>query len=174
MRRLGAGRGEFMQVALASTLLAQWDWLGWLSTTGAVLKVIVGFSIIIFFHELGHYLAWLWVNVRVHRFAVGFGNRLCGFRKGEGFTFGSRPNYKPAELAEKGYGETDYSLMALPIGGYVKMEDHDFDEETDEIVPSKDPRAFSNRTAGQRLIVLSAGVVFNVLFAAILFVLIFM
>lgn len=165
-----------MHVAMlaAAPLLADVDILAWLGTTASLVKVVVGFSVIIFFHELGHYLACRWVDVRVHRFAVGFGKRICGFRRGEGFTFGSRPNYTHAELAERGYGETDYALMALPIGGYVKMEDHDIDENTGELVRSSDPRAFSNRTVGQRAIILSAGVVFNVLLAALLFVIIFL
>src|SRR5688572_13508707 len=145
-----------MQLTPSDGLLAL-EIPGWIGMTGSIIKVIIGFSIIIFFHELGHYLACRWVNVRVHRFAVGFGRRLCGFRRGEGFTFGSRPNYTATELSEKHYGETDYSLMALPLGGYVKMEDHDINEDTGEIVSSKDPRAFSNRTVGQRLIVLTAG-----------------
>lgn len=45
----------------------------WLGTTMGVIQVVIGFSIIIFVHELGHFLAAKWVGVRVDRFAIGFG-----------------------------------------------------------------------------------------------------
>lgn len=139
-----------------------------LSTAYLVLKVVIGFSLIIFVHELGHFLAAKWMGVRVDRFAVGFFYRLCGYRRGEGFTFGPRPSYKPEQLAAKGYGETDYCLNALPFGGYVKMlgeDDIEINEETGQIKTSDDPRAFTNKSVGRRMIVVSAGVLFNLLFA---------
>jgi regulator of sigma E protease len=148
-----------------------------LSNLVMFIKVLIGFSIIIFVHELGHFLAAKWVGVRVDRFAVGFGYRLFGWRHGEGLTFGSRPSLPAAELAARGWGETDYCFKALPIGGYVKMLGQDdivIDEKTDEIRISDDPRAFTNRSVGQRMIVISAGVVFNLLFAAALLTLIFL
>ncbi|HOO15744.1 MAG TPA: site-2 protease family protein, partial [Phycisphaerae bacterium] len=67
--------------------------LDWLGGTLGLIKVLIGFSIIIFVHELGHFLAAKWAGIRVDRFAVGFGYRLFGWRRGEGFTFGKRPNY---------------------------------------------------------------------------------
>ncbi len=144
---------------------------GWLLNTFGFIQVLIGFSIIIFVHELGHFLAAKWVGIRVDRFAVGFGPRLFGWRKGEGFTFGSRPDYKAEELAERKYGETDYCFKALPIGGYVRMLGQDdiiIDEKTGDISLSDDPRSFTNRPVGQRMIVVSAGVVFNLIFAAVL------
>lgn len=153
-------------------LLAAGGAFAWLDTVLFVFVVLIGFSIIIFFHELGHFLAAKWVGVRVHRFAVGFGKRLLGFRQGEGFTFGSRPEYTAEELTNRKYGETDYCLNLLPIGGYVKLlgqEDIMFDEK-DNPVFSTDPRAFNNRTVGQRMFVVSMGVVFNILFAGLLLV----
>ncbi|MBU0641245.1 MAG: site-2 protease family protein [Planctomycetes bacterium] len=149
----------------------------WLLNTLMFLKVLVGFSIIIFVHELGHFLAAKWVGIRVDRFAVGFGYRLCGWRKGEGLTFGNRPNYSPEELDAKQYGETDYCFKALPLGGYVKMLGQDdiiIDEKTGEVQMSDDPRSFTNHSVGHRLVVVSAGVVFNVLFAAILLMCVFL
>ncbi len=149
----------------------------WLLNSYLVLKVVLGFSIIIFVHELGHFLAAKWMGVRVDRFAVGFFYRLCGYRRGEGLTFGRRPNYKPEELAAKGYGETDYCLNALPFGGYVKMLGEDdilIDEQTGVMQRSSDPRAFTNKSVGRRLVVVSAGVVFNVAFAALLYALVYL
>lgn len=149
----------------------------WLDTTLYVLLVVIGFSLIIFVHELGHFLAAKWAGVRVDRFAVGFGTRLFGYRRGEGLTFGNRPEYTAAELAERRYGETDYCFKALPIGGYVKMMGQDdiiIDEKTNEVRFSDDPRSFANRPVGKRMVVVSAGVVFNLLLAAVLLVVVFM
>lgn len=151
-------------------LLAVTVLMSWLENAVAFLKVLVGFSIIIFVHELGHFLAAKWCNVRVDRFAVGFGYRLFGYRRGEGFTLGNRPNYSADDLRQRGYGETDYCFKAFPLGGYVKMLGQDdivIDDKTGEVQMSKDPRAFTNRTVGQRMIVVSAGVIFNLVFAAL-------
>ena len=142
-----------------------------------IIKVLIGFSIIIFVHELGHFMAAKYVGVRVDRFAVGFGYRLCGWRRNEGFTFGNRPNYTADQLAEKDYGETDYCFKALPFGGYVKMlgqDDIQIDEKSGEITMTDDPRAFTNRTVGQRMFIVSAGVIMNVIFAALAFMTVFL
>jgi len=157
-------------VAFCGSLAAS-DASPWWYNTLMFLKVLIGFSIIIFVHELGHFLAAKWVGIRVDRFAVGFGSRLFGWRGGEGFTLGNRPNYKAEELQEKGYGETDYCFKLLPIGGYVKMLGQDdivIDEKTGDVQMTEDPRAFTNRPVSRRMIVVSAGVVFNLLFAAVL------
>lgn len=157
--------------------LAAGELPGWLTTTAAFIKVLIGFSIIIFVHELGHFLAAKWVGIRVDRFSVGFGPRLFGFRRGEGFTLGRRPDYSTRELSAKGYGETDYCFKALPIGGYVKMLGQDdvvINEQTGEVKLSDDPRAFTNKPVGKRMVVVSAGVVFNLLFAALLLVAVFL
>ncbi|MFO0838052.1 MAG: site-2 protease family protein [Phycisphaerae bacterium] len=149
----------------------------WLYNASMFVKVVIGFSVIIFVHELGHLLAAKWVGVRVDRFSVGFGYRLMGFRKGEGFTFGNRPSYTPAELEARKFGETDYCFKALPIGGYVKMLGQDdivIDEKTGEMQMSTDPRSFVNRPVGKRMIVVSAGVVFNLLFAAVALMTVFL
>lgn len=141
------------------------------------LKVLIGFSIIIFVHESGHFLAAKWVGVRVDRFAVGFGYRLFGWRRGEGFTFGPRPEYSAEQLRAKNYGETDYCFKALPIGGYVKMLGHDdiqIDERTGAVTMTDDPRAFTNRPVGQRMIVISAGVIMNLLFGALAYMAVFL
>lgn len=157
--------------AVIGPLLAAGEIPGWLYNVYLFVLVIIGFSIIIFVHELGHFLAAKWVGVRVDRFAVGFGYRLFGYRRGEGFTFGNRPDYNPPELKDRGYGETDYCFKALPIGGYVRMLGQDdiiIDDKTGDVSVSDDPRAFPNRPVGQRMIVVSAGVVFNLLLAGAL------
>jgi len=149
----------------------------WLANAIGILKVVIGFSLIIFVHELGHFLAAKWAGIRVDRFAIGFGYRVLGWRRGEGLTFGPAPNYTPQELRQRGYGETDYCLKILPFGGYVKMlgqEDIVINEQTGEIRLSDDPRAFTNRSVGARMLVVSAGVVFNILFAILGFMIVFL
>lgn len=154
------------------------EWLtGALVLTGTILKVLVGFSFIVFIHELGHFLAAKANGVRVDRFAIGFGPRLFGWRKGEGLTFGRRPEYKADELRERRFGETDYCLNLLPLGGYVKMLGQDdivIDEKTNDMRIGDDPRAFPNRPVWRRMIVVSAGVAANVILAALLLIGVFL
>lgn len=164
-------------LSVMATLLSAGEAPGWAYSVLLFVKVLIGFSIIIFVHELGHFLAAKWVGVRVDRFSVGFGPRLLGFRTGEGFTLGGRPDYKAEELAQKGYGETDYCFKALPIGGYVKMLGQDdviVNEKTGEMSLNDDPRAFTSKPVGKRMIVVSAGVIFNLLFAAVLLMVVFL
>jgi len=164
--------GELDNTVAPGQTLLQWLLSGYL-----FLKVLIGFSIIIFVHELGHFLTAKWMGIRVDRFAIGFFQRVCGYRRGEGFTFGRRPDYKPEELAAKGYGETDYCLNLLPFGGYVKMLGEDdvlINDATGEVKTTTDPRAFTNQPVGRRMLVVSAGVIFNLLFALVVYSLVFL
>ncbi|MBK8913366.1 MAG: site-2 protease family protein [Phycisphaerales bacterium] len=148
-----------------------------LAGTWIIAQIVIGFTLIIFVHELGHFLAAKWVGVRVDRFAIGFGPRLFGWRRGEGLTLGRAREYTADELAQRRFGETDYCFKLLPLGGYVKMlgqEDFIVDEKTGELTMGTDPRAFTNRPVGARMIVASAGVIFNFLFAIFLLMLVFM
>ncbi|MBN1490175.1 MAG: RIP metalloprotease RseP [Phycisphaerae bacterium] len=123
-------------------------------TIQAVFLIAVGFSLVIFMHELGHFLVAKWMGVRVDRFAVGFGRELFGFTR----------------------GETRYSFNILPLGGYVKMlgqEDFTVNKAGEWMVKA-DPRAFSNKSVGRRMLVVSAGVFMNLVFAAVLFMCVFM
>jgi regulator of sigma E protease len=100
------------------------------------LLVLIGIMIMI--HELGHYWAARFFDVRVEAFSFGFGPRLFGFRK----------------------GETDFRFSAILFGGYVKMAG----EQPGEDVGS-DPRAFSSKPRWQRLIIAAAGPAMNILLA---------
>ena len=55
----------------------------------SILLLVFGFGFVIFFHELGHFLAAKWVGIKVEQFAVGFGQALVSWRKGMGFQWGS-------------------------------------------------------------------------------------
>jgi regulator of sigma E protease len=116
-----------------------------------ILATIGVLGVLILVHELGHFMAARAFNIHVSRFSIGLGPRLMGFR----------------------WGETEFRISALPLGGYVKltgMEEMDLVEGKDDDGPPVDPaRAFANQPAGVRAVVLVAGVAMNALLAVALF-----
>ena len=96
------------------------------------------FGVIIFIHELGHFTFAKLFKVRVNEFAIGMGPKLFGFGK----------------------GETKYSLRLFPIGGYVLMEGED--EDSDE------EGAFNKKPVWQKIIIVAAGAIINIIFGIIL------
>jgi regulator of sigma E protease len=161
-----------------------------------VALMIFGFGFVVFFHELGHFLAAKWVGIRVEQFAVGFGQALFAWRKGIGWKVGTTnkiyrerciewltKNEKgtaPEEYTddqinktgdELGLGETEYRLNWIPLGGYVKMLGQD---DLKANAGAEDPRAYNRKGIGQRMIVVSAGVIMNIILAAIGFTFIFL
>jgi len=124
--------------ALIANIVSQWIW--------PILQFVIGLSVVIFVHELGHFLVAKAVRIKVVRFALGFGPRLFGVVR----------------------GETDYCINALPLGGYVQMLGQEDVKPLEE--DYADPRAFGNKSVGARFAVISAGVIMNVILAAILFV----
>ena len=105
------------------------------------LKVVIGLGLVIFIHELGHFVAAKWCDVHVKTFSIGFGPSVpfCSYK----------------------WGETTYMVGIIPLGGYVSMVgegDNAGDEEGEE-----DPRSFRRKSVGQRMLIISAGVVMNVI-----------
>lgn len=153
-----------------------------LSTVFDLLLVILGFGLIIFIHELGHFLAARWAGIRVLAFAVGFGSALFSFRKGLGLRRGStEPEYfarlaalgatinsPPAVLP--GISPTEYRLNFLPFGGYVKMLGQ-VDADPSQVSPA--PDGYQSCPPWKRMVVISAGVIANVITAAILFIIVY-
>jgi regulator of sigma E protease len=158
-----------------------------------------GFGFVIFWHELGHFLAAKYVGIKVEQFAVGFGQALLAWRKGVGIRIGTtRPEYErrineylggqersESQLKENetytteqidtatqklGLGETEYRLNWIPLGGYVKMLGQD---DMNPNALSDDPRAYPRKSVGARMLVISAGVIMNIILAAILFMVLF-
>src|SRR5450432_2999266 len=151
-----------------------------LSSTGNVLLLAFGFGFVIFFHELGHFLAAKWADVKVEQFAVGFGQALLAWRKGLGFSWGTTqeayqkrlvdhiekiradqmtleeraagPTEKQLTDAAKelGISETEYRLNWIPLGGYVKMLGQD-DLHAD--FKSENPRAFNKKSVRARMLI---------------------
>ena len=114
------------------------------------LATIVVLGVLIFIHELGHFLAGKAVDVEIQRFSIGFGPKLFGFK----------------------YGETEYVFSAIPLGGYVKFGGMGEDEMLEKLEGGGDdsprvpgPRDFDAKPIWARALILSAGVIFNMLFA---------
>ncbi|MCC6321753.1 MAG: site-2 protease family protein [Phycisphaerales bacterium] len=148
--------------------------LNGLSQFGDFLLVVLGFSLIIVIHELGHFVAARWARIRVLAFAVGFGPALISYRRGLGLRRGSsEAEFK--RLAPTGLhprlGTTEYRLNALPFGGYVKMLGQD---DANPALRSDEPDSYQNCKTWKRMVVISAGVTANLVTAAILFVVVFM
>jgi membrane-associated protease RseP (regulator of RpoE activity) len=101
-------------------------------------------AVLIFVHELGHFLAARLQGIYANKFSIGFG---------------------PVLLKYQGK-ETEYALRALPLGGFVGFPDDDPDSE----IPATDPNLLRNRPILDRAIVISAGVIANLLFAYFLLV----
>ena len=127
-----------------------------------ILKAALGLGFVIFIHELGHFLLAKWNGVKVEKFSIGFGPTLASFRKGVGLRIGtgSRP---PGPGDPPTWGETEYILAALPLGGYVKMLGESLEESTEEAPKSPDPRAFHNKSVWARMQIITAGVIMNVI-----------
>jgi len=192
-----------------SPVLAALNPIAFLEGAWPYLKLALGFSLVIFVHEMGHFLAAKWAKVKVDQFAIGFGQALVSFRKGLGWRFGSsydemtrrvdehleargllipaqHPGEEPVRTAtdrerddaarEMGISETEYRLNWMPLGGYVKMmgqEDFVVDK-SGELKVKEDSNSFTNKSIGQRMVIVSAGVIMNLIFAAIAFTIIMM
>jgi regulator of sigma E protease len=167
-----------------------------LSQTFSVILLVVGFGFVIFWHELGHFLAAKWVRIKVEQFAVGMGHALVSFRKGIGLKLGNtRKQYEgrirehlarklgkapteefsERELSDAGeelaLGETEYRLSWIPVGGYVKMLGQD---DMNPTAQADDPRAYNRKSVGARMFVISAGVIMNIILAGLLFMVLFL
>ena len=185
MRR---GRVVLYGLGLPMLMLAAWS----LEGPKRIVLLVLGFSLIIFVHELGHFIAARWCSVKTEVFSIGIGPRMVGWRKGVGLSFGNEKPLPEAQektagevadekialqpLDEAGtarageIGQCDYRLSWLPLGGYVRMLGQD---DMDPTKVSEDPHAFNNRPIWQRMIIVSAGVTMNILFAIVVFAILF-
>ena len=138
------------------------------------LLVVLGFTSIVVIHEFGHFVAARWAGVRVLAFAVGFGPALVSFRKGMGLQRGSSAaEYARLSLEGRadGISPTEYRLNGLPFGGYVKMLGQ---EDLDPDASSDAPDSYQRCVPWKKMVIISAGVVFNLITAAIIFIAVFM
>ncbi|MGH7460634.1 MAG: RIP metalloprotease RseP [Longimicrobiales bacterium] len=133
-----------------------------------ILATVVVLGVLIFVHELGHFFTAKLVDIEVPRFSIGLGPKLVGFRR----------------------GETEYVISWLPLGGYVKMAGMEEMEKLEggpaeprvsgtltvedtgiEAQPMRQarPRDFESKSLAARTLVISAGVIMNLLFAVLVF-----
>jgi regulator of sigma E protease len=160
-------------------LMAAATWLEWIlqpSSWGVILQVAGGLGFVIFVHELGHFLVAKACGVKCEKFFLGFdvgGLKLASFK----------------------WGETEYGIGALPLGGYVKMLGQDDNpaaaaaeaqraraagpghafsagdlppEPTAGPHPAWDPRSYPAQSVPKRMAIISAGVIMNVIFAVLM------
>ena len=162
-------------------LVAATTWLEWLSqpsSWGVILQVAGGLGFVIFVHELGHFLVAKACGVKCEKFFLGFdvgGLKLASFK----------------------WGETEYGIGAIPLGGYVKMLGQDDNpaaaaaeaqraraagghagsvmgsgdlppEPTSNPHPAWDPRSYPAQSVPKRMAIISAGVIMNVIFAVLM------
>lgn len=153
------------------------DFLPSIDTLGGFLALALGFGFIILVHEAGHFFAARWAGIQVSQFAIGFGPSLLTWRAGRGWRIGPQKEAAGPDGETSGrevsqnLGETEYCLKLLPLGGYVKMLGQD---DLDPSHRSRDPRSYNAKTVGERMVVISAGVVMNLIFAMLFFVIAFM
>jgi len=131
-------------------------WGGWV--TGYVVPFLFVLTIVVFFHELGHFLIARWCGVRVVTFSVGFGPELLGFNDRHG---------------------TRWKLAAIPLGGYVKF----FGDENAASVPDSETishmdeaerrESFFFKPVRQRAAIVAAGPIANFLLAIVIFAAVF-
>lgn len=113
------------------------------------LSAIVLLAVLIFVHELGHFLFAKFMGIKVLKFSIGFGPKIIS----------------------KKYGDTEYILASIPLGGFVKMSGEDMTEEIDE---SEKATAFFFQPVYKRALVVVAGSLFNILFATLIFAIFYM
>ncbi len=142
----------------ADTEVIQQGWMGLVALVGLVVAlglvgglswviVVVAILVMIFLHELGHYLTARWSGMKVTEFFIGFGPRIWSFRR----------------------GETEYGIKAIPAGAYVRIIGMN---NLDEVDPDDEPRAYRSQSYPRRLAVALAGSAMHFLLAiALLFVL---
>ena len=106
-----------------------------------ILSLLVALSVLIAVHEWGHFIVARWCGVKVLRFSIGFG--------------------RPIWQRRFGADNTEFTLAAIPLGGFVKM----VDEREGEVHEEDLPRAFNRQTLGKRSAIVAAGPVLNFLFA---------
>ena len=114
-----------------------------------LISFIILLSVLIFVHELGHFLAARITGVGVLKFSLGFGPKIIG----------------------KKIGETEYVLSWIPLGGFVKLLG---ESGTEELSPEDEKRSFYKQTRWKRILIILAGPVFNFFLALVIFIIVSM
>jgi len=115
----------------------------------SIIYAVIALAVLIFAHELGHFIVARLANVKVLAFSLGFGRKLLKFTR----------------------GETEYAISAVPLGGYVKL----LGESPDEEVPEEEiPRSYTHKPPLVKILIGFAGPFFNIVLACVIFFVIFL
>ena len=146
----------------------------YLDTFGNVVIVLLGFGAVVLVHEFGHFIVAKLSGIKVEAFSIFMPPTVLGVRKTKtGLKFRVLPSFSsakdegPAEEVE----ETEYRVGLFPFGGYVKLLGQ---EDTGPVKQIEDPRSFANKAVSARIAVIAAGVTFNVISAALIFMTVFL
>ena len=115
----------------------------------SIVSLVILLGVLIFAHEIGHFLAAKYCGVKVLKFSLGFGPRLIG----------------------KKWGETEYLISIFPLGGYVKLLG---ESETEDVAESDRDRSFSSQSVLRRMAIVAAGPLFNFVLAVLIFACVYM
>ena len=113
-----------------------------------IIGIVIVLGVLIFFHELGHFLCAKAFGVGVEKFSLGFGPKLVS----------------------KTLGRTEYCISAIPLGGFLKMVGEQPDEEID---PADEALSFTHKPVGKRMLIVAAGPLFNFFLAIVIFFFVF-
>ncbi len=114
------------------------------------IAAVVALGLLIFVHEMGHFLVAKLSGVSVLKFSLGFGKKIVGWK----------------------IGETEYMISVFPLGGYVKMLGED--EETTELTPEEKKHSFTEQPVWKRAAIVFAGPLFNIILAVVLCYILFL
>ncbi|MFC2075086.1 RIP metalloprotease RseP [Bdellovibrionota bacterium] len=109
-----------------------------------ILAFIILLGVLIFVHEIGHFLVAKYFGIKVEVFSLGFGHKIL----------------------KKKWGETEYCISVIPFGGYVKLYG---DDPTAKVPDSQRHRSFSEAPASKRFLIVAAGPIFNLVLAIVIF-----
>lgn len=168
------GENYTWMLADVASMIQQWK-----SNLYNILLMMLGLGFVIFVHELGHFLAAKMFGVKCEKFYIGFDVPIK-----------IGPIRLPAKLAKFQWGETEYGIGSIPLGGYVKMlgqddnpanlkeenqriladkpSDSASDSEQSVRTPKLDPRSYPAKPVFARMIIISAGVIMNLIFGVLM------
>ncbi len=156
-----------------------------LGVVGNIATVMLGFGAVVLVHEFGHFIVAKMGGIKVEAFSMFMPPTLIGIQRTEA---GIRVRFFPAFSAKEGEtpapenkgfvfgkpgkaGDTEYRLGLIPFGGYVKLLGQ---EDVGPLRQNSDPRSFANKPVRIRIPVIAAGVTFNAISAAIIFMVVFL
>lgn len=141
---------------------------------GNVIVVLLGFGAVVLVHEFGHFITAKLGGIKVEAFSICMPPTLLGIRRTKsGFKFRFLPSFSGRKEEEPPEDDeaTEYRIGLFPFGGYVKLLGQ---EDVGPVKQNEDPRSFARKPIPIRMAVIAAGVTFNVISAALIFMVVFL